>query len=131
MTAAPPVLLVDDDEDIREAIGDVLRSRAVPVETAASGQQALALLAAGRAPSVILLDLRMPRMSGEAVIAELQRDPRWRHIPVVVLSGDAEAARIAAQLGAQAYLRKPIELAALMQMVERFRPAELPVQPSP
>lgn len=113
-----PVLVVDDDQDIRETVALVLRAKGFGVELAADGVEALERLEKGEAPSLILLDLRMPRMNGLELLDEL-RARRW-HLPVVVLTGDHAAAAEAEKSGAKGSLIKPVDLDALLGAVERY-----------
>lgn len=113
-----PVLVVDDDQDIRETVALVLRAKGFGVELAADGVEALEHLERGGSPSLILLDLRMPRMNGLELLREL-RARRWQ-LPVVVLTGDHAAAAEAARSGAKECLIKPVDLDALLGAVERF-----------
>jgi CheY-like chemotaxis protein len=79
------VLLIDDDDDFREALDAALRQQGYVVDHAANGREGLAVLARAQ-PDAILLDLMMPVMDGWAVLAELGRDVRWAAIPVAVLT---------------------------------------------
>lgn len=107
------ILLVDDDPDIREVLALVLRAEGHQVEEAGDGLQALARLREGSAPSLILLDLMMPRLDGEGFTRELRGDPRLARIPICILSGHHAARETAIQLGAVGCLVKPIELEQL------------------
>jgi CheY-like chemotaxis protein len=107
------ILLVDDDPDIREVLALVLRAEGHQVEEAGDGLQALAWLREGSAPSLILLDLMMPRLDGEGFTRELRGDPRLAWIPICILSGHHAARETALQLGAVGCLVKPIELEQL------------------
>jgi CheY-like chemotaxis protein len=89
------------------------------VIAAASGADALARLAEGARPSLILLDLMMPGMSGVELHALLRRDPALAKIPVVVISGGARVDETAAGMNAAGFLVKPFELDALVAMVRR------------
>ena len=80
------ILVVDDDEEVRELVADVLERRGYDVVSVDNGEDAVAYLGADR-PSVILLDLRMPDMDGWEVLGRLSSDRRWTQIPVVVLTG--------------------------------------------
>src|SRR6185369_5470370 len=81
------VLCVDDDAANRMLIARALARRSgYEVELAATGAECVAL-AARRTPAVILLDWRLPDMTGDAVLAALRADPATRGIPVVILSG--------------------------------------------
>lgn len=111
------VLVVDDEETIRLALGRFLSNRGYAVETAASGAEALLALQRERA-AVMLCDLRMPGMSGLQIVPralELDRD-----LAVVMLTAmsDAQSATDALTAGAADYLVKPVELPALQQAVE-------------
>jgi CheY-like chemotaxis protein len=91
---APPqlVLLVDDDEDFRSAFAETLHDDHVDTTLAPGGEAALEILerlgrTRHRFPDLILMDLMMPRMSGLEALQHLKRHPRWRSIPVMVLTG--------------------------------------------
>jgi CheY-like chemotaxis protein len=113
-------MVVDDDEDIRETIALLLQDAGYSTLESSSGPDALARLKACGDVAVILLDLRMPEMSGTEVVKELKGDPALARIPVVVMSGDTAARAIAAGIGADACLVKPIELTALLATADRY-----------
>jgi signal transduction histidine kinase/CheY-like chemotaxis protein len=109
------VLLVEDDGTQRERLHGWLAGEQWVVQEAANGRDALALLKDSK-PDVILLDLMMPEMDGFAVVAALQKEPRWRDIPVIVITArDLDAQdRERLNSGVQSVLVK-----------ETFRPADL------
>jgi len=109
------VLLVDDDKDQRERLRGWLEGEQWVVQETANGREALSRLQADK-PDVILLDLMMPEMDGFAVVAALQKEPRWRNIPVIVITARDLDAKDRERLnsGVQSVLVK-----------ETFRPAEL------
>jgi adenylate cyclase len=109
------ILLVDDDKDQRERLRGWLEGEQWAVQETANGREALTRLQAEK-PDVILLDLMMPEMDGFAVVAALQREPRWRDIPVIVITARDLDAKDRERLnsGVQSVLVK-----------ETFRPAEL------
>ncbi len=113
-----PVLVVDDDATIREIVEMVLEAEGYPVSTASEGAEALRQLGSGPRPGMILLDLRMPGMDGRAFREAQRARPELAQIPVVILSGDSDAARVATQLGVQCVL-KPIDLDGLLSIVAR------------
>jgi CheY-like chemotaxis protein len=117
MSAGPPVLVVDDDADIRQMMREVLDLEGVPTVGAANGKEALRLLQAGLRPRVILLDLMMPVMNGWEFVAAQRADPALRELPVVILSADSTTEAKARQLGVTISLRKPIDLDALFGVV--------------
>ena len=112
------VLVVDDDRDIRDAVTEALESEGYRVVTAADGEEALAWLrAAASRPRVILLDLMMPGMDGMQLRSELMRDPMLGAIPVIALSADPSAIAAARSLSFGGYLKKPVQLDALLGAV--------------
>ena len=115
--STPParVLLVEDDPVQRDRVGTWLADQQWVVQEAANGREALARLQE-EVPDVILLDLMMPEMDGFAVVAAMQKEARWRNIPVIVITArDLNANdRERSNSGVQSILVK-----------EMFRPAEL------
>ena len=119
--AAPPqiprvfersVLLVDDDDDVRDSLAIVLRDEGYHVETASNGKEALDMLARMPPPGVVLLDLMMPVMNGWTTLQVM----RQRRVPsrVVVVS----AAVPPPPPGVSDYLRKPVDLDQLLAKVD-------------
>src|SRR5436190_21383655 len=90
MTEGKLILVVDDDEDVRDAVREALEAQRYEVAVAANGQQALDMLRSGPRPSLIFLDLMMPVMSGEGFVEKQRQDPALAQIPVVILSADRE-----------------------------------------
>jgi CheY-like chemotaxis protein len=120
---AQMVMLIENDEDVREIVRDVLAARGYHVLVADHGQHALELLEAGRpAPSVILTDLAMPVMDGWEFLAAKQERPAIATIPVVVMSATDLDRAVARTHGAVDVVRKPLTLDLLVATVERFRP---------
>ena len=116
------VLVVEDDLDIREGIAEVLDDAGFRVATAAHGQEALTYLRdATDLPTVILLDLMMPVMSGFELVAELRVDARLARIPIVLLSGDSQVSEAATRLAAVAFIRKPTTVDKLVKTLDRVR----------
>jgi CheY-like chemotaxis protein len=111
------ILVVDDDEDIREALVDVLGDAGYPVRVAASGSEALEVLAASPPPALILLDLMMPGMDGFAFRAAQAADARIASVPVVIISAGGSVAADAKRLGVTSYLQKPMKLEVVLREV--------------
>jgi len=117
MMSAEHVLVVEDQEDIRDFVAYVLESEGYRVTTAGNG--AVALEQAAREPiDVVLLDMRMPVMDGWA-FAQAYRQQPGPHAPIVVLTAAQDAASRAAQIQADDYLGKPFELDDLLNIVAR------------
>jgi CheY-like chemotaxis protein len=112
------VLIVDDDPDIRDAVGECLRYEGYDVHSAADGRDALDRLEFGLKPDVILLDLMMPVLNGFDVLQVLQSRPDWKSIPVVIVSANRgyEAEDLS---GAVSILRKPVNVDRLIAAVEQ------------
>lgn len=111
------VLVVDDDPDIRDAVGDCLREEGYEVHTAADGRAALDRLEFGLRPAVILLDLMMPVLNGFDVLRALRSAPDWQRIPVVVVSANQGYEPQDLQ-GAFSIIRKPVQLEKLLSTIE-------------
>jgi CheY-like chemotaxis protein len=118
--AATTVLVVDDDQDIREILSEILRDAGYIVVVASDGREALERLRSAT-PSLILLDLNMPGIDGFELIGRLRQDPASARVPVVVMSAVSEMTQRVAGLDVDDALAKPINLAQLLQVVERYR----------
>ncbi|MFP2924530.1 response regulator [Pyxidicoccus sp. 3LG] len=114
-TAAPrrTVLVVEDDEDIRAAIAEILEGEGYEVAIASNGSEALDELQHLRRPSLILLDLMMPVMNGHEFLARIRDTPRLNTVPVLVLT----AVSTEAPPGARGLLRKPFIVEELLDAV--------------
>jgi two-component system response regulator MprA len=122
MTTSHPgkrVLLIDDNIVTQETMSMALAAGGYRVATASNGADALERLRGYERPSLILLDLSMPVMDGCAFCRQRQQDPALAAIPVVVLSAAGDVAEKALSLGAQAFLRKPVDLVDLLDTVRR------------
>jgi CheY-like chemotaxis protein len=109
------ILIVDDEDDIREVAQLSLELMAGwQVIPAASGEEALRL-AAEELPDAILLDVMMPGMDGPATVLRLREDPRIRHIPVLLLTAKVQATDRSrfAGLEVAGVLAKPFDPTAL------------------
>jgi adenylate cyclase len=109
MADVPGILIVDDNEDNRYTLQLLLESDGHEwVASAASGNEAIALLEKQKF-SLVLLDLMMPDLNGDEVLKLIKSDPDKRDIPVVMLSADTHAEKVAQciELGADDYLPKP------------------------
>jgi CheY-like chemotaxis protein len=114
------VLVVEDDDDLREVVAQTLERNGFRVLTARDGQDALDRLEREHAPCLILLDLMMPRMSGWEFRRRQLADPRLAELPVVVMT--ATATLDEAAIHADDILRKPLSFAALLAAVKRYAP---------
>jgi two-component system chemotaxis response regulator CheY len=109
------ILIVEDDTDIRESLRDAFEDEGYQVRCAANGLEGLEALRKFEAPSIVLLDLVMPLMSGNELYAAMQADPKLADIPVIILTSDPSRAPSGVVL-----LKKPIQIRTLLTTVERL-----------
>ncbi len=124
MESAPsPVLVVDDNEALRENLAEALQLEGYAVAVAANGQAALERLAQDPAPGVVLLDFKLPGMSGADLLARIRGDPRLAGVRVVMTTGSTGIRSLTGS--ADAVLMKPFgvrELLAALKKVGVARP---------
>jgi two-component system, chemotaxis family, chemotaxis protein CheY len=118
------ILIIDDDEDTREVLSMILGSEGHRIEEAADGVEALERLRSGSMPSLILLDMMMPRLDGEGFMKARRRDARIAHVPVFIMSGHEAGPQKAQELGADGWLVKPVELDELTTAVHAIAARE-------
>jgi CheY-like chemotaxis protein len=114
-----PILVVDDDPDLRAGISDVLATLNYRVETAVHGADALVRLedAARELPCALVLDMMMPVMNGWELLAEMRRRPTLAHLPVVVVTAAVSTSWDAAA-PVRSVLSKPFDVAQLLAAVD-------------
>ena len=116
--SAPTLFLIDDQQAVREALGEMLRVLGYRVETYESADAFLEVLFAPR-PGCIVADVRMPGMDGIELVRELSR--RGIALPVVLISGhgDVRMAVAAIKAGAEDFIEKPVDDAHLLAAINR------------
>jgi CheY-like chemotaxis protein len=122
------VLVVDDDEDIRTAVQEVLEGEGYATRGASNGKEALDLLQTTDPPALVLLDLMMPEMDGWELLVRMDQDPALHRIPVALMSAhptirkafDDDRGR---SMAASMLLPKPLNLLRLLSIVERVVPS--------
>lgn len=118
------ILLIDDDPDVREVLGEFLALRGYAVEACANGADALAYLRGGRLPAIILLDLQMPVMDGYEFRAAQAGDATLAAIPVVLISDQVTIDR--ARIDGVGVLPKPFKVDKLVGVIEQLTGARAP-----
>jgi CheY-like chemotaxis protein len=113
------VLVVDDDQDAREAMTELLQIQGFRVVEACNGQEALDLMMAEN-PSVVLLDLMMPVLNGWEFLRRRKAQPQLARIPVIVTSAVIDRAVGAEAEGADEVLVKPLDIERLVKLVKHF-----------
>lgn len=109
------VLVVDDDDALRDIVAEAIADAGFAVEQAENGEVALAKMRAD-SPCVVLLDLMMPVMDGWQVVSEMQADPALAGVPVCVISAQDKTP----PPRADRFLRKPVTLAELVSAVSTY-----------
>jgi len=130
----PRVLVVDDDPDMTRLIGAALSGAGVVPLAAYDAMQGM-LVAQRESPSVIIVDLHMPAGGGLRLLEKLKASARTAEIPVLVITADtaSDLPGRAQELGARGFLRKPVDLVRLIEVVAPYLspPAENPGQSRP
>ncbi len=119
MSPPPPsVLVVDDNDALRENLAECLEAEGYAVLAAEDGAGALALLDQGPLPSAVLLDLMMPGMDGRELVAAIRAEPRYRDIRLVLTTGYT-GAKVRAGVAADAVLMKPFGVRELLAALRK------------
>lgn len=117
---AKRILIVEDDNSIRELLVELLQSEGYEVGSAINGLEGLKCLETEKMPDLILIDLMMPVMDGYSFRTEQMKNPKWSKIPVVVMSAEANAKEKMKNYGITAFLSKPVELDTILSTVELY-----------
>jgi CheY-like chemotaxis protein len=122
---AANILIVEDDPDTRDMLATLLDTEGFHAVTAEDGLEALHVLRTVRhgapdVPCLILLDLKMPRLSGREFRRAQLGDPTVANVPVIVMSGATDAEQLAEALGAVGTITKPIDFDVLLEVVRRY-----------
>jgi two-component system, chemotaxis family, chemotaxis protein CheY len=113
----PIVLVVDDDDAYRGAVSRLITGAGYRVLQAAHGEDALRLLQSGTRPALIVVDDRMPVMSGHEFVEHVNADPRWRSIPIVFVAASPREYANLENVGPRIAIRKPTDPDALMEAI--------------
>ncbi len=112
------ILVVEDNEDIREALMDLLGDAGYAAVGAANGREALSWLRRGGRPAVILLDWSMPIMDGRAFLEEQDQDADLSTFPVIVVTAGADLAGLQRS---RPVMKKPVEFEKLLEAISDHR----------
>jgi len=119
-----PILVIDDDPDVRQLLQRHLSAEGFRVLTAAGGEEGLRIAREVR-PRAITLDVMMPGMDGWSVLTELKKDPRLAQIPVVLCT-ILDDKNLGFALGASEFLTKPVDRAQLVALLRKHAHGRLP-----
>ena len=133
MAKQPLVLIVEDDNDLGTSIVEFLKEEGLEAKLARDGDQAMRMVDS-LSPSVVVLDLMMPRRDGFSVLRELRSDGRIAQLPVIVVTAifGLSERLYATELGAADYITKPFKLDELLGRIVGLLPADQrPLTPPP
>ena len=113
---AAELLIVDDDDGVRTALGDLLDYEGYPVTLCSNGKEAMDHLRSQPLPFLILLDLQMPEMDGWQFCRERKKDAALSAVPVIVIT----AFQSPGELGVNEIIHKPIDVEHLLNSVRSY-----------
>lgn len=111
------ILIVEDDDDIRNALTDLLQEEGYHTEAAVNGRDALEKLGEISKPCLVLLDMMMPIMNGRQFLDEIMKDSQLAPIPVLIVSAIADKANTEGSVG---FLKKPIDIDVVLNVVAQY-----------
>lgn len=110
------VLVVEDDNDIRESIVEMLKFEGYEVDSASNGKEALDKINEFSKPCLVLLDMMMPIMNGREFLDHVMKSADLAPIPIIVVSAVADKVNT---LGARGYIKKPVDIDAVLKVVSQ------------
>ena len=114
MEPSRSVLVVEDDVEERELLGDFLRRHHFTVECAPNGAEAIAMIEQGMTPDVILSDLIMPGVLGTSVVEYVRSNEKLRDVTIAILTGSPDLAPSGCRV-----FTKPVKLAAVIDYINK------------
>ncbi len=121
LESSPLIMIADNDEEERAILKAVLKLKGFQVVEAANGQQAINL-ADKSTPNLLLVDLRLPRVSAATVIRQIKSQAQLRNIHVTAVSLSTSGSKALGVNGSAAHLEKPVEFDQLMALIDRLLP---------
>ena len=127
--ALKEILIIEDDDDIRETLRELLMFEGYTVSQARHGQQGLDILKKNEIPGLIFLDLMMPVMNGWEFLDEIRKETGspFFSIPIVIISAAVDAVQTR-QLRTEAVLKKPLEIEAVIKLANLYCRTEQDLQ---
>jgi CheY-like chemotaxis protein len=116
-TCCHSILVIEDDDDIRNTLVDLLESEGYTALAAENGKVALEKLHEIPKPCLVLLDMMMPIMNGREFLDEIMKDSVLAPIPVLVVSAIADRSNTT---GAVGFIRKPIDIDVILRLVTQY-----------
>lgn len=127
-TCCRTILVVEDDDDIRNVVIEILESEGYPTREAANGKEALEVLSQIEKPCLVLLDMMMPIMNGREFIDAVMADAYLAPIPILIVSAIADKANTTGSVG---FLKKPIDIEVVLKVVGQYCETQVNVQSPP
>jgi CheY-like chemotaxis protein len=119
-TNSATILLIDDEDEMREALAEVLEDEGHIVAQAREGKMGLEYLRSNPHPKLILLDFMMPVMNGEEFCAHLNQDPNLNSLPVVLVTAASIAAKTLETMKVSGLVHKPIRIEDFLNLVKKY-----------
>ncbi len=116
----PRILIIDDYQELREAVAELLSFEGYTVEQAGDGAEALQKLRSGFRSALILMDIVMPGMNGVEFRRQQSISPEFADIPVVTYSGFCGFSDLSEQIGAAAFVNKSADVNQLISVVRQY-----------
>lgn len=116
------ILIIDDDENILDALSLVLTDEGYTIDSLADGNMVFDRIRKF-SPNIILLDVLLSGMDGRDICRKLKADPKTKNIPVIMISAHPSAGRSTMESGANAFLPKPFGIDELYKTVSKFLPS--------
>ncbi|MEA2699442.1 MAG: hypothetical protein QOI66_3713 [Myxococcales bacterium] len=114
------ILLVDDDNDIVDALADLLREEGHEVHSASTGEEGLSVLRGSPLPDAVVLDVDMPVLGGPGMAHQmLLHDAGEEKVPIILMSARQDLPKIAAKMGTSYVLAKPAGIDAFISLLDR------------
>jgi DNA-binding NtrC family response regulator len=114
------LLVVDDDNDLVESLGELLRTEGHVVHTAGTGEEGLEVLRSASLPDAVILDVDMPILGGPGMAHKmLMHDAGEERIPIILVSGNHDLPQIAKRMGTAYFLAKPCGIDTVLQLLDR------------
>jgi DNA-binding response OmpR family regulator len=114
------LLLVDDDNDIVEALGELLRAEGHAVQCASTGEEGLSVLRGSPLPDALVLDVDMPVLGGPGMAHKmLLHDAGEENVPILLMSARQDLPEIAAEMGTSYVVKKPTTIGTFLVVLDR------------
>lgn len=111
------ILICDDDENILEATKIILSDKGYAVEVSKNGQEVCKKLKEEKF-DILLLDLWMPNLDGKETTKFLKNQEKTKNLPIIIFSASSQIEKIASEIGADGYLKKPFDILELEKIIE-------------